>query len=345
VFALLWFGAGFAPAAAIGAFTMMLHAITAQAVVTGLVALGAIEILRRVKYGMWGLVIFIGLTAVVSFQNYFYQWGDAKDTRAAYFANFRGVTDYLRKTPYRGSLTLSSPFPNLPHDPFVVDMRLFRDDLDLRWFDAREALVFPQTGTSLLVLPNNTPPDPFFASYLPMREAQRQVIRADDVDPYFDTVLWNPQATLASMLSDKSVIKVNTPADFAGAVELVAYSVSASTVKGGDTVKVITFWRIIDPARLGERAIINYSVEAKLFLHLVDANGTWAAGDDRLHAPTWNWRRGDTFAQIHRALIPAGIQGELNMLTGIYSLPDLTRLQLAKGGADSVPIATIKVTP
>ncbi len=386
VFAVLWLGAGFAPAAAVGAFTMMLHAITVQAVVMVLVALGAqaaitlsaslrgalpimaaqsgvlasglrrsLQGLRRqaslyvgadlsAATGWLAFALFVIFIAFTNFNDYFYKWADAKDTRAAYFANFRGVTDFLRKTDRTGSLTLSSPFPNLPHDPFVVDMRLFRDDLDLRWFDAREALMFPQTEKSLLVLPNNAPLDPFFASYLPMSEKKRYVVRADDVDPYFDVVLWNPQATLANLLNDKSVIKVDTPADFSGAVELLAYSVSASTVKGGDTVKVITIWRIIDPARLGERALVNYSIEANLFLHLVDASGNWVAGDDRLHAPAWNWRRGDAFAQIHRVSIPKDAQGEFRLLTGIYTLPDLTRILLTDGDTDSVPITIIKVT-
>lgn len=344
VFVVLWLGAGFAPAAAIGAFTMMLHAITTQTVVMVLVALGASKIARRIKYGWWAFAALVVFTAFVNFNDYFYKWADAKDTRAAYFANFRGVTDFLRKTDHTGSLTLSSPFPNLPHDPFVVDMRLFRDDLDLRWFDAREALMFPQTEKSLLVLPNNAPPDPFFASYLPMSEKKRYVVRADDVDPYFDVVLWNPQATLANLLNDKSVIKVDTPANFSGAVELLAYSVSASTVKGGDTVKVITIWRILDPARLGERALVNYSIEVNLFLHLVDASGNWVAGDDRLHAPAWNWRRGDAFAQIHRVTIPKDAQGEFRLLTGLYTLPDLTRILLTDGDTDSVPITVIKVT-
>ena len=308
-----------------------------------IVALSASEIVRRIKYGGWAFVGLVAFTAFVNFNDYFYKWADAKDTRAAYFANFRGVTDFLRKTDYKGSLTLSSLFPNLPHDPFVVDMRLFRDDLDLRWFDAREALVFPQTEKSLLVFPNNTPPDPFFASYLPMSDTTRHVVRADDVDPYFDTLIWNPQTTLEKMLGDKSIVKLKSPISFGGAAELAAHSISAATAKGGDTVTVITFWRIIDPNQLGERAIINYSVEAKLFLHLVDANGNWAAGDDRLHAPAWNWRRGDVFAQIHRLQIPQDISGELRLLIGIYTLPDLTRLPVINGDADSVQIATIQV--
>jgi len=341
IFAVLWFGAGFAPAAAVGAFTMMLHAITTQAVVMALVALGASEVARRIPFGWAAFALFVIFNAFVNFNDYFYKWADATEARAAYFANFRGVTDFLRTTDYKGSLTLSSPFPNLPHDPFVVDMRLFRDDLDLRWFDAREALVFPQTEKSLLVLPNNAPPDPFFASYLPMSEKKRYVVRADDVDPYFDAVIWNPKETLTNLLNDKSVIKVNALTDFSGAIELVAYSVSASTAKGGDIVKVITFWRILDPNQLGERASLNYSVEAKLFLHLVDAHGNWIAGDDRLHAPAWNWRRGDAFAQIHRVQIPPEAHGELRLLIGIYTIPDLTRL--INGDADSATIAAIQV--
>lgn len=347
IFAVLWLGAGFAPAAVIGAFTMMLHAVTAQAVVMTLVVVGLYEFARHIKYVWWAFALLVFVTAFINFDDYFYKWADSKDTRAAYFANFRGVTNFLRSTDYKGSLTLSSPFPNLPHDPFIAEMRIPRTDLDLRWFDAREAFVFPQVEKSLMIFPCGARPDPFFASYLPMTETKHHVVCVDDADPSFDTVIWNPQMTLEKIFGDKSVTRLNVPIGFGGAVELVAHSVSAAAARGGTpnpvAVKVITFWRILDPSQLGERASINYSVEAKMFLHLVDASDRWLAGDDRLHAPAWNWRRGDVFAQIHRVQIPQDVYGDLRLLTGIYTLPDLTRLTLINGGADSAPIATIHV--
>ncbi|MEK6574252.1 MAG: glycosyltransferase family 39 protein, partial [Chloroflexota bacterium] len=238
---LLWFGAGFAPAMAVGAFTMMLHAITTQTVALVMPTLcvdrlaGFIHRIVRRDRGesenkslsalralggktLWlGFAILVGATAVVTYRDYFGVWVNAGETRAAYFSNFRGVMDYLRHTPYSGSLALSSPFPGLPHDPFNVDLRVRRDDLDYRWFDAREALVFSQTDTSLLVLPVNALPDPIFAAHLPMASAERHVVREADVDPYFDTLMWNPKAALTAWLADGTLTAVDPRANFGGA--------------------------------------------------------------------------------------------------------------------------------
>lgn len=364
IFPIFWFGAGFAPAMAVGAFTMMLHAITAQAVVFALPALCADRLAdfihRRVRRereegenpgplrapsgeSIWvGFAILVGLTAAVTYRDYFGVWANATDTRAAYFSNFKGVMDYLGSTQYSGSVTLSSPFPGLPHDPFNLDLRVRRGDLDFRWFDAREALVFPQTESSLLVIPANAWPDPIFAGRLPLNMAFRQVVRETDVDPYFDLVIWNPQRTLDGWMADGTLTLADPPANFGGAVELVAYRILTPVRKPGEAASAITFWRITDPASLGPRAPINYAPEAQIFVHALDAQGNYVAGSDRLHAPAWNWRAGDTFAQIHRVTLPGDLApGEYLLRAGIYTLPDMARLTGADFDSFGIGLITV----
>ncbi len=346
-FALLWFGAGFAPAAAIGAFTMMLHAITAQAIVLTLPAL-AVQGLVPQKFSRlaWGgFALLIGFNALVSFDDYFNRWANAPDTRAAYFSNFAAVTAHLRSTPFSGPVALSSPFPGLPHDPFIADLRLRRDDLDLRWFDSREALVFPQAGESLLVLPANAQPDPLFAARLPLANVERRELRENDVDPYFDIVIWQPQKILADWLNDGSLTVAASPADFGGATALIAFGVDLAVARPGDAITTITFWRVLDPAALGPVHPTNYGHEANLFLHLLDSEGNFIAGSDRLNAPAWNWHGGDTFAQLHRLTLPPDLApGNYTLQVGLYTLPDLTRLpRLDSEGVDVAMIGEVQV--
>ena len=346
-FALLWFGAGFAPAAAIGAFTMMLHAITAQAIVLILPAL-AVQGLVPQKFSRlaWGgLVALIGLSAFTSFDDYFNRWANAPDTRAAYFSNFASVSAHLRSTSFIGPVALSSPFPGLPHDPFIADLRLRRDDLDLRWFDGREALVFPRADESLLVLPSNAQPDPLFAAHLPLANIERHELRENDVDPYFDTVIWQPQKILADWLNDGSLTVAAPPADFGGATALIAFSVDPAVARPGDVITTITLWRILDPAALGPVHPTNYGREANLFLHLLDSDGNFITGSDRLNAPAWNWHAGDTFAQLHHLSLPPDLApGDYTLQVGIYTLPDLTRLaRLDVSGTDTAVIGEIQV--
>ncbi len=345
---LLWLGAGFAPAAAIGAPTMMLHAITTQTIVLTLPALIVQHIGRgrfsRLAWG--GFAVLVGLTAFASFDDYFDRWANATDTRAAYFSNFAAVTAYLHDVSFSGSVALSSPFPDLPHDPFAADLRVRRPDLDLRWFDAREALVFPQSKNSLLVLPSNTQLDPLFAAHLPLTNIERHFIRETDVDPYFDTAIWQPQKSLADWFNDGALTMAATPANFGGVITLIAFDIDSITAHPGQGITAVTFWRVLDPAALGPVSPINYGYEAATFLHLLDSGGNLVAGYDRLNAPAWNWRPGDVFAQIHHLALPVDLPpGNYILQVGLYTLPDLTRLPRLDANADSATLGEIRVTP
>jgi hypothetical protein len=359
-FTLLWLGAGFAPAAVIGAYTMMLHAITAQAVVFVLPALAVGRLAQfvrgrvrgdrqgenrsslRASYIWSSFVVLLLVTAFVTYRDYFDVWANDADTRAIYFSNARGVMDYLRQVPFSGPVSLSSPFPGLPHDPFNFDLHVRRDDIDLRWFDAREALVFPRARSSLLVLPANARPDPLFAEHLPMAALERHVVRDSDVDPYFDTATWDPQATLASWLAGGALTRPGAPLNFGGAIELIAYSVVTPRLRPGEIAITLTFWRIVDPAALGPRHPSNYAREAQIFLHILDSQDTLVSGSDRLHAPAWNWHTGEVFAQIHRAVLPPDLApGDYTLKVGLYTLPDLVRL--TGPDFDAFPIGAIAV--
>jgi len=367
VFTLLWFGAGFAPAMAVGAFTTTLHAITAQAVVFVLPAvcvdrlvglfhrrarrdrrenelnkLGALRDLGGKTFWL-GFVVLVAVTALATFRDYFDTWANATDTRAAYFSNFRGVMDTLRSTSFTGSVTLSSPFPGLPHDPLALDLHVRRADLDYRWFDAREAIVFPPTDSSLLVLPVNSWPDAMFAPHLPLSMALRHIVRETDVDPYFDTVVWNPKQALNEWLAVGSLTRIDPPANFGGAVELIAFQINPHTSTPPNSLAALTLWRILDPSALGPRQPANYAPEARLFVQLLDADGNYVTGVDRLDAPAWNWHSGDTFAQIHRLTFPPDLApGNYELRTGLYTLPDLTRL--TGPNYDSYSLGTIAIT-
>ncbi len=344
IYTLLWLAGGLAPATISGARWIMLHAITVQGLI-GVLSVIAIDelagILRQRARYVW--VAFAGLVVLVggwTYRDYFLVWSQAPEIRVAYLSNFSAVMDYVRHTPHTGSVTLSSPFPNPPHDPFCFDLRVRRNDIDVRWFDARQALVFPQADDSLLVVPSTTPPDPIFAAHLP--GAERHVVRPTDVDPYFDTLLWNPRAALGSWLNDPSLTLIRPPANFGGAAELVAFQVLTLEVKPGQTVTTMSFWKVLDPTALGPRHPANYAPEARLFMQLLDTGGNYITGDDRLDAPAWNWHTGDTIAQIHRLALPPDLPpGTYELRTGIYTLPDVIRI--AGADFDSIGLGAVVV--
>ena len=218
-------------------------------------------------------------------------------------------------------------------------MRLQRDDLTLRWFDARRAIVFPDTSRSLLVVPPNAALASYFAERLDVRLVERVHLRPDDVDPYFDVFEWNPIAALShfQMLSVETVtagdMSLRLPVNFGGAVELLAYELPATTVRSGEMVTLATVWRILDPDALGPVPARDYGRAAVIFAHALAADDVIVGQEDRLDAPAWNWHPGDTFIQLHQLQIDGDASPDFYRLeVGAYTRVDLTRLPVLKNG-------------
>lgn len=339
-FTLLWAAMGMVPTLILGEWTSTLHSKAAETPLMVLPALGAVEAGRFVTR-QWGKRLgrmFAGicvawLFAVAAFtaRDYFIRWGESSETRAAYFHNLVSILDYLNESGYRGSVALSSPFPDQPLDPFIADVRLRRTDLAIRWFNARRALVLQDTPHGLFILPPNTPLDPYFAERLDLRLIERVNLRASDVDPYFDVFEWNPLATLNHFLSSTALTvtagaeTLALPVSF-GAVELVSYDVPERRIVPGGTVTVVMVWRVLDPEVLPAPPHV-YGRAAVIFVHAIDGANRIVGQEDRLDAPAWNWRTGDAFVQLHRfQLDPTTPAGFYRLALGIYNRDDMARL-------------------
>lgn len=350
-FVLMWATFGILPSLLLGEWTSTLHSKAAETPILVLPALAAVELGCFVAgcFGRhWGrvfvaaCVIWLAVVAAFTGYDYFVRWGQSPDARAAYFHNLVSIADYLDDGDYGGDVALSSPFPDVPLDPFIADMHLHRDDVHVRWFDARWAIVFPDAAHGLFVLPPNTPLNPYFADRLDLRLVERVELHPEDVDSYFDVFEWNPQAAFADMLPESPRV-----IDFDG-VELLAYDLLNLEAAPGETVTLVTFWRIHDPDVLGLVAPQHYGAAAALFVHLLDAEGNIAGQDDRLDAPAWNWRAGDAFVQMHQIRLDDGVvPGSYDLAVGIYNRHTMERLTVIIEGTemgDSVFLEQVRVS-
>ena len=358
-FTLMWFVAGIVPSLIIGEWTSTLHSKAAETAIMALPALGAVEAGRLLarRFGEhWsrlfavGCVLWLVVIAGMTGYDYFVRWGQAPATRAAYFSNLAAITDYLNSTDFSGVVTLSSPFPDLPHDPFIARLRLQRQDLSLRWFDARGALVFPDVARSMFILPPNTPLAAAFADRLDLELLERVRLHPDDVDPYFDVFEWHPSSALSDLLASTSGTasaggrSLELPVNLGHAVDFLGYELQEKKAAPGGTVVLTTFWRVRDPTRapsgdpLGPLPDDAYGDKATIFAHVSDGAGTVVAQEDRLDAPAWNWHVGDVIAQVHRVELSPELQpGVYRLHAGIYNNhdEDLARLPVL---VDGVPI-------
>ena len=361
-FTLLWIVAGLAPSLVLGEWTSTLHSKAAEAPILVLPAVCAVEVGRCVaaRFGSrWakaftaGCVAWLAVIAVSTGYDYFIRWGQSPATRAAYFHNLAAITDYLNRTPYSGAVALSSPFPDLPLDPFIANLRVHRRDLSLRWFDAQRALVFPDearsAARSLLIVPPNTPLAPELAGWLDLRKLERVNLRPDDIDPYFDVFEWNPRDAFARLTSKTQIIVVgdrslDLPVSF-GAVELDAYELPTRTIAPGGAVTLLTVWRVNAPIYL-QTTVGGYGRSVAIFVQLLDAANTIIGQEDRLDAPAWNWSAGDAFAQLHRFTIkPDTPPGNYMLHVGMYRRDTLERYSAYYGNStyESVILASVRV--
>ncbi len=362
-FTLMWLVTGMLPSLALGEWTSTLHSKAAEAPIMALPALCAVEVgrfvaarfgPRRARVFAAGCATWLAVVAASTGYDYFVRWGESSETRAAYFHNLTSIAAYLNETEYSGDVTLSSPFPDLPLDPFIADMRVRRDDLSLRWCDARRAILFPGATSGLLIVPPNTPLDPYFAARLTLPPAERVHLRPDDVDPYFDVFEWNPNAALSRFLTSPTGTvtaggqSLPLPMNFGGVLELLAYETPTPGVAPGETVTLITVWRILDPTALGPPPAHDYGHRVVLFAHALDAADTIVGQEDRLDAPAWNWHAGDAFVQLHRLTIDGDAPPGLYRLeVGIYTRGDLARLPVILNGTevdDRIFLPPLKVT-
>jgi hypothetical protein len=340
---LLWLAFGLGPVVLVGAYTSTLHAFGVQPIVYLFPALATVEGGRWLarRYGQRAeqvvgilVAVLVVVVASLTYRDYFIRWGRSPQTEAAYFHDLATAVDYVQSSAPSGVVTLSSPFPDLPHDPFVADLRVQRSDVGLRWIDGRDALVYPLAagpGDQLLLVLDRAPlavelPSPGLAEV--------------DQGEGFTVYRWDPAAAWRSHQQAGGYRP--WMADFGGTLSLVGSRYSAAHAPG-ETLAVITFWQITDPDSLGPPNPAVYGPQAAIFIHLVDPAGQVVVQDDRLGVPAWDWNAGDRFVQLHRLSLPAGLApGVYRLDVGVYTLPGVDRLVLATGG-NSWELGTVEV--
>jgi len=333
---LLWLAFGLAPVAVVGVWNFTSHGMGMQAVVFLPPALAAVEIGRWVKR-RWGpthpgraqaavgivFAALVCLVALTTFRDYFSGWSQWPQVEDAYFHDLANATAYLNDAVPAGIITLSSPFPNFPHDPFIADLRVQRDDVSIRWSDGRGGLVFPNVTSAHLVALADAP----LAASLDLPS-----LKLLEQGDGFDVYRWNPAADRQALLDSWSAQSNEVAVNFGDAIELVGYNLPRSAAPG-ELAPVTTMWRILGPAGLGTVPANAYGRSAAIFIHLLDPAGEIVAQQDRLDSPAWNWQAGDSFAQLHQITLPAGLPpGEYSLMVGVYTRPDLVRLPIVGGG-------------
>jgi 4-amino-4-deoxy-L-arabinose transferase-like glycosyltransferase len=350
-FALFWFLVGISPSLITGVTAGFTRSIAALPVAYLFPALAVVEGARRsaarwgrrAAYAIWAaFVVAVVSIGAISAHAYLVTWGQSPDVRDAYKHTLVEMVDYLDTASAVRNVGISTYLPHAPHDPYVFDMRLRRDDLSLRWFDARRALVLPAESSAVLIVPARVSLDPYFANLPGLSVRERVALREDDLDPYFDVYEWEPQVAVAAL---RETVQGEV-ADF-GSVCFIGYDLRTPRAAPGETVELVTLWRVVDPEPLRPQNLSNAEEDWVLFTHALDGVGNVVGQEDRLDAPAWDWQAGDVVAQIHRfELQPDLGAGPVALEVGIYRRSDGVRLPVLVDGSvvgDSALLQSLEV--
>ncbi len=357
-FLLLWFAAGILPSLITGPTANTTRNAAALPAAFLIVAVGFVTALAVARKGErekgrkgeeqrplspllpFSLSLLLLLwVAFTSGRDYYARWGESADVRGAYQHTLATGIDHMTTNyPTADPVLFSTVYPGPAHDSSIALVLAAGHPAvaeTARWVDARRALVIPPQRI-LAYIPTSTPPHPAF---LPVLEAIETIdLRPDDLDPRF-TLYWIDGTTAAAALTGDPLPQ---PVDFNGAIELTAARWLQDGVQPGDTVELLTVWRVLDPARAGPLVPPSFTTDAVLFAHVLDGAGGILAQHDGLDAPSWAWRVGDVVFQVQPVVVPASAApGDYAAVVGLYDRASGARLPTPTGDTAATPLLTV----
>jgi hypothetical protein len=342
-FLLMWLAAGLLPSLITGAEANTTRNLGALPAVYLTAAVGFVALARRLAaragrpvraIAAAALAGWLLVAAALSTGAYFDRWAESPDVRAAYRSTTVAALAHVAERDLTGPVVISTVYPGAAHDPSVGRV-LLPEAADLRWVDARKALLLPAARPAWLVVPDSTPLHAAFAAYA---EPEGQVtVRPTDLDASFGVYRLAPFEPLPAA----------PLADFDGALALLEARWLQPSVGPGETAELLTIWQVVDPARVGPAAPPALQTEVVFFTHLLDQEGQLLGQHDSLEAPAWDWQAGDVVFQVHPIAVPTETRvGLYAAAVGVYDRQSGDRLPARDGGgavvatyASVVPLA------
>jgi 4-amino-4-deoxy-L-arabinose transferase-like glycosyltransferase len=331
-FLLLWLPVNLIPSAVTRNSPSTLRAIGSLTAIYMLpaIAVGFAWLRVRRRYGTRGTAALCAAVAllvigngVLTYRDYFQVWARNSEVRDI----------------YRGDLTAAAQFiDGLPEDELVCVSASFAEDLDqqvltfmlgerrpIRWFDGRQALVFPELGSSsevVYVIPATGPLHQELARRFLSEIAVSEQVLDPTGEPALVTYRLGAQE-LSSLRATKPAYELSV--DLEGKVELLGYELPLS-VEAGSEVPLLVYWRVPEPIRPDLR----YS----FFAHLVDMRGYVWDQIDTMGYPVSNWIRGDQVVQLFDLKVPIDAPPvEYQVKVGMYDEVTAVRLTPTVMGA------------
>jgi hypothetical protein len=230
------------------------------------------------------------------------------------------------------------------------------NDVRVLWFDAGRSIVASGgEGQMSLLLDDGVTVHPALAPFWPVGEGQslltgdgramrlyegnpRQALASHVVRIAPEAPVWHlPAAQFAPGDPANHGERLSYPVQFGDRLEMLAYEMDRAVLRPGETLTVVTYWRVRSP----DDGLL------KLFVHLLDAEGNYVAGEDRLDVWHDNWLAGDVFVQVQQVPVGADVApGEAQVEIGLYDPESMQRLPVVRDGdviGDRVLLNAIRI--
>ena len=253
-------------------------------------------------------------TAASTYNDYFRQWPTSDYVRFWQQATWTQAVRALNADPSTTPLAASGLSIH-DFDPQTFDLLGLRSDLKVKWFDCRNAMLYPQLGAIARYL---TP------AYLPCAaDLQARFwtgAKVSDLSRWPDTnepvfalqeidgnatltaamaqsplrPVWLGGETFGAQNSTGDLEPVPLPIKLEG-LDLLGWSIDRDTVQSGAPIDLFTYWEMSQPV----------TAPLKIFIHLTAPDGTIVAQWDGLDVNVGSLDIGDMFVQRHRLDLPA----------------------------------------
>ncbi len=305
------------------------------------------------------IAVFAGVLAFnagLTYRDYFLDWPRGDYVRFWQQATWTEAVRALNGDPSSVPVAASG-LSIQDFDPQTFDLLGVRSDVKVKWFDCRNAVLFPTMpgnarylipaffscdadlwstwlpGSKVLAQPRwpdtgnvifslqQSDPIEVYQTYIGIRERGNQTVFVGG--EHFDAQ--NPAADLVS---------IGAP-DFGG-LKSFGMDLQSSTVHAGDTFDFLTFWRVMQPV----------SPPLKIFIHVTAPDGKIVAQWDGLDVNIGTLETGDVFVQRHRLDLPADLlPGPYRVSLGVYHPDSGQRLtaQLSDRPIDSIVLTMLDV--
>jgi 4-amino-4-deoxy-L-arabinose transferase-like glycosyltransferase len=317
--------------------------------------------IRNQKLTVAIFVAVLTLNSASTFSDYFVQWPQDGYVRfwqqATWTQAVRALNADSATTPIAASgLSTQDSVPGADFDRQTFDLLGLRPDLKVKWFDCRNAMLYPQEGALTRYLtPAYAPCDADLQTrFWTGANVSNQPRWPDTNEPIFALQELDGSAALNAAIAQsplrpawlggetfdgKSPLVDLEPVHLPfglGRLELLSWGVDRGVAQPGVSVDLFTYWEMSQPI----------TPPLKIFIHLTAPDGKIVVQWDGLDVNVGSLEFGDMFVQRHRLDLPTDLPpGPYRISLGAYYPDTGQRLKSELDGRtiDSIVLGTLTV--